>query len=175
MVVSKLLMDNDGFIALTDGDEEAMGLLDQNLLDPYNEIDQNRVKATFLRWNENLETFDDWCRTHECCRMNSNSNTTTTKDQEEHDKIEFDILLAGDVMYKKELPELFFKTAQHYLSQNGVLWLCHVPRSTVTHQVVIDAAEAAGFSIRIVDTKDVVVQDCPKEDLERAVVYKITR
>ena len=132
-------------------------------VDPYNKINRkSRVRrATFLRWNEHLETFDDLCR----------SNTTN----QDGAKIKFDTLLAGDVMCKKELPALFFKTAQHYLTQKGVLWLCHVPNSTVTHQVVVDAALAAGFSIVAVETKDVVVQDCAKEDLERAAVYKIKR
>jgi predicted nicotinamide N-methyase len=161
MIVSKL---GNNKVVLTDGDEEAMGLLDQNLADPYNEIDPSRVQATFLRWNEKLDDFDGWCRKE------------VFPDQESTDKVEFDILLAGDVMYKKELPALFFQTADRYLSpKGGVLWLCHVPRSTVTHQVVQDAAVAAGFRIETVDTTNVVVKDCPKIDLDRAVVYKITR
>jgi predicted nicotinamide N-methyase len=158
IIVSKL---GNSKVVLTDGDEEAMGLLDQNLADPYNEIDASRVKATFLRWNEQLDEFDCWCR----------GNVF----DDDESSVDFDILLAGDVMYKNELPALFFKTADRYLSRKGILWLCHVPRSTVTHQVVKDAAVAAGFRIETVDTTNVVVKDCPKIDLDRAVVYKITR
>ena len=187
-------------IILTDGDEEAIRLLHQNLADPWNKIDSSRVKATFLRWNEQLDVFDDWL-----CRQSSISTLTPTEtptvaaashasidDNNDDDggddgtamtlprrkNIEFDIILAGDVMYKQELPLLFFQTAARYLKANsGELWLCHVPRSTVTHQVVMDAAVAMGFTILAVDTKHLLEQitDCPREDLDRAVVYRITR
>lgn len=159
MVLSKLNVNNTANrVVLTDGDEEAMELLHRNLADPYNDIDPSRVKATFLRWNEDLEIFDAWCRT-------------------EVDDPIFDMIVAGDVMYKKELPALFFETAKRYLSPvGGILWLCHVPRSTVSQQVVKDAAVAAGFHIEAVDTSSVEVNsDCPKFDLDRAVVYRITR
>ena len=167
MVVSKL-MHESGVIVLTDGDEEAMTLLRRNLDDPYNTIDPSRVNATFLRWNENLERFDSWCR---CNNIISGGLHPPI----ESVKVEFDVILAGDVMYKEELPKLFFKMAKQYLTPTGVLWLCHVPRSNVTHPVVMEAAVAEGFSIVALDTTDLVVQDCPEDDLNRAIVYRITR
>ena len=199
-------------IVLTDGDMEAMRLLQQNLVDPYNEIDSNRVKATYLRWNEQLDAFDDWCRRSSICCTTTTPTaaaaaTSVTSIAGSHPSddmgdsaatknVEFDTILAGDVMYKPELPMLFFKTVQRYLRQGGVLWLCHVPRSTVTHQVVMDAAVSMGFSMvpaltgeslvfeNHSITKDdlllrteqgFTIQDCPREDLDRAVVYQITR
>ena len=162
-------MNESGVIVLTDGDEEAMTLLRRNLDDPYNTIDPTRVKTAFVRWNENLDLFDAWCR----------CNTTIAgglhPSPNDDAKVEFDVILAGDVMYKEELPKLFFEMVQQYLALTGVLWLCHVPRSNVTHPVVVEAAVAEGFTIVTLDTKDLVVHDCPEDDLNRAVVYRITR
>lgn len=204
---------SNSIMVLTDGDEEAMRLLQQNLADPYNKIDSGRVKATFLRWNEQLDEFDDWCRRSSVGGSSTTSTTadaaaSTAKSHRSDDldddtattaDVEFDIILAGDVMYKQELPMLFFQTVQRYLNKKGgALWLCHVPRATVTHQVVIDAAAVAGFSmVPILTGASLVfedhpgiakqdddwldteqrhtIQDCPREDLDRAVVYQITR
>ena len=170
ITVSKLLDDADhkSLVVLTDGDEEAMHLLNRNLSDPFNNINSNRVKATLLRWNEQFEIFDHWCLQQIPADLNYDGDHSSN--------VDFDIILAGDVMYKKELPQLFFETAKRYMTiPDGVLWLCHVPRATVSHQTVISAAQAAGLSIVAVDTDDLVIENCPLEDLSRAVVYKISR
>jgi predicted nicotinamide N-methyase len=145
-------------VALTDGDEQAMTLLEENLANPFNAVDSSIAKSRFLCWGKDVHTFTEWCQQS----WPSDHHT-------------FDIIVAGDVMYKKELPMLFFQTVDNLLSQEGVLWLCHVPRSTVNHLVVMQAAEDGGFQIQAQDTSSMEVADCPDEDLNRAVVYRITR
>lgn len=160
MLVSKL--GPPSCVALTDGDEQAMSLLQNNLQNPFNAIDSNIAKSTFLYWGNAMQPFHDWCQ---------NSWPNVFQDSQ----VRFDILVAGDVMYKKELPGLFFQTVDSLLNKNGVLWLCHVPRSTVTHQYMMKAANDAGFTIQTHETSSLEVTNCPKDDLVRAVVYRIKR
>jgi hypothetical protein len=110
-------------VVLTDGDEEAIRLLHQNLADPWNKIDSSRVKATFLRWNEHLDVFDEWLRRQSSIssltptdsptvaaashvsiddRNDNNNNNDGDDDRTAmtlplSKSIEFDIILAGDV------------------------------------------------------------------------------
>jgi predicted nicotinamide N-methyase len=195
MVISKILPES--MVVLTDGDDESLTLLQRNLQDPKNQIDFNKVKATCLRWNENMEDFDKWCRKHNSYCKNSNSSATTSPENLEifpddieisnspSDPVYFDIILAGDVLYKPELPNAFFDTVTRYLAPTtGVLWLCHVPRSSVTHDLVEDIARDKGFSIHEVRTHFI---NCPKtiggisdedrvhEDWENAIVYQLQR
>lgn len=135
-----------------------MALLEENLMNPFNAVDSSIAKSRFLRWGEDMKPFAEWCQQS----WPSSQHT-------------FDIIIAGDVMYKKDLPGLFFQTVDSLLSQQGVLWLCHVPRSTVNHLVVKQAAEDSGFQIQAQDTTLMEVNDCPEEDLNRAIVYRINR
>jgi predicted nicotinamide N-methyase len=187
-------------VVLTDGDKLAVSLLERNLKNEFNRIPENVVKATSLRWgiqclheeksndpdNENnalhfrrrdpnstnsdsLERFDSWCRKEWTSVWNDN------------DEVTFDILLAGDVLYKQELPKLFFETVQQYLArEKGILWLCHVPRAGVTHDIVAEAAFAAGFKMELYwkytnNDEAFSMEGCPLDDLERARIYKVTR
>ena len=160
MLVSKL--GPPSCVALTDGDEQTMPLLLDNLQNPFNAIDSSIAKSTFLYWGKSMKPFSDWCQ---------DSWPNVFQDSQ----VRFDILVAGDVMYKKELPKLFFQTVDSLLHKDGVLWLCHVPRSTVTHQIMKEAANEAGFKIQTHDTSSLEVTDCPKDDFDRAVVYRIIR
>jgi len=182
MVVSRLggsslssLSTSLSCIALTDGDVQAVHLLAQNLQNPFNEISSRLAKAHLLLWGDDPSShpgntnFDDWCRRE--------WNTAW----EEGESVQFDILLAGDVLYKEELPKLFFETVQRYMAWNppGVLWLCHVPRASVSHEVVVAASQKAGFEIELRwkyedDSDSFRVEGSPMEDLKRARVYKIT-
>lgn len=154
MVVSKLGRPQS--VVLTDGDPEAMDLLQQNLNNPHNQIDAGLVRAELLRWGETA------------------SSSQPSLSPEER----FDFILAGDVMYKKELPSLFFQTVHERLTHNGTLWLCHVPRSSVTQQVVLDAAENSGFQIQKCNPPQIppaVQEAIVGDDLERACLYRITQ
>jgi hypothetical protein len=53
------------------------------------------------------------------------------------------------------LPKLFFGTVNSLLSENGTLWLCHVPRENVTHNVVRATAQECGFEIRTMGSSDI--------------------
>ena len=157
MVASKL--GKPASVVLTDGDGETMNLLQQNLKNPFNAIDEATAKAAILQWGEEQEVFHKWLR-----RSFPEQNDT-----------KFDLILAGDVMYKNELPKPFFETVCSLLTETGTLWLCHVPRSDVTHRIIRAAAEECGFAIEAYDTKNITVHDCPNHDLERAVVYQVKR
>jgi hypothetical protein len=93
----------------------------------------------------------------------------------------FDCVVAGDVLYKVGLPAVFFQTVLRFLAKNGVLWLCHVPRANVTHEIVVQSAHAAG--LRVVErvrpcddgVMDFVGEGCPRDELERAVIYRMVR
>ena len=73
------------------------------------------------------------------------------------------------------LPKLFFGTVNSLLSENGTLWLCHVPRENVTHDVVRATAQECGFEIRTMGSSDIRVENCPLHDRERAIVYHVRR
>jgi hypothetical protein len=155
MVASKL--GDPICVILTDGDSDALNLLQQNLVNPYNGIKTKTTKATLLRWGPPLDEFRKWCQ------------------QTFPGETKFDVILAGDAMYKKELPKLFFDTVNSLLSENGTLWLCHVPRAHVTHDVVRTTAQECGFEIEAFDSSDIRVENCPLHDRERAIVYQVRR
>lgn len=148
-------------VALTDGDDQAMALLAENVQNPFNCIDSSVAKSKFLWWSEEIAAFREWCQ--------------QSWPIEFADNVTFDIIVAGDVMYKTNLPKIFFETVDTLLSETGVLWLCHVPRSTVTHSVVVQAAKDCGFQVQSHMTETMDVADCPKGDIVRAVIYRVTR
>jgi hypothetical protein len=161
MALSKMC--NPLAAVLTDGDEKALELMQANLKNANNNIDEMIVRAVKLMWGGSDTggipvDFVDWCRSSYCIWSNV-------------DAISFDFIFAGDVLYKRELPSLFFETVQLLLHPDGCLWLCHVPRNGVTQECVLDAARKAGLCIEIVETPK-NVPGCPVEDVKRAVIYR---
>jgi SAM-dependent methyltransferase len=144
-------------VALTDGDDKAVRLLQDNLKDSDNKVGAN-IQATILRWGENNEQFLSWCR---------------SKWPEFDSK--FDCIVAGDVLYKSNLPPLFFETARSLLAPSGTLWLCHVPRANVTYEIVLEAARQAEFIVTDVPLEFIQVCGCPVEDVSRARVYQMIK
>lgn len=150
------------WIGLTDGDTKAMELLDSNLRE--NNIETNtQVGTHFLQWGESITEFQNWLTSY--CQLNLESDGTES----------LDCVVAGDVLYKAYLPDLFFQTVAVVLPPGQPLWLCHVPRSTVTHDVVLRTASNYGFTWTVVATDLGKIQGCPMEDLSRARVYRFTR
>ena len=151
MVSSRL---SPSCIVSTDGDAEVVQLLQQNIR--YNKCE--KTSAHELLWG-NTE---------------SNKSFETVMD-----KNSFNVVIAGDVLYKKELLIPFFQTVKKYL--NGVLLLCHIPRADVTHKLVQETATIAfGFKLEFVIDADAGDDDlasirelCPVEDIKRAKIYKI--
>ncbi|RLN49352.1 hypothetical protein BBJ28_00005416, partial [Nothophytophthora sp. Chile5] len=96
-----------------------------------------------------------------------------------------DVVLAGDVLYKRELLPLLFATVTRVLASsdsNRAFVLCHVPRADVTHDVVQQQIEASGLQFEEVTlpAEDVVdataeLEECPMEDVGRAKLYYITK
>jgi len=149
-------------VVLTDGDEKALDLLQSNLEHKNNSIVSAIVKTTMLRWGEESEGFVHWCRSSwpHCWKKNG--------------AVCFDAIVAGDVMYKEELPPLFFRTVKQLLAPNAALWLCHIPRSTVTHEIVQTTARTAGFRLETIAFDSKHIQGCPVEDVSRAQIYRMT-
>jgi hypothetical protein len=159
-------------LVLTDGDTKAVDLLNENLDNPFNQVDKSIIQATCLLWGVDdngsiaCTNFLDWY----CLRYpNASSNNDNT--------VTFDTIVAGDVLYKDELPDLFFETAYTLLAKKSgsSLWLCHIPRHGVEHSMVMDAAQAAGFNVTTIDTKHIKskVTGCPEEDVQRSVTYRM--
>lgn len=63
----------------------------------------------------------------------------------------FDIILAGDVLYKQTLLAPFLGTVRDMLVRDGQMILCHVPRAGVTYNVVEQALVEAGFRFQVLD------------------------
>lgn len=168
MVVSKIAP-SARVVVLTDGDDEALGLLEENLRDSFNQLDLDQTKATKLYWGDeaSLNALEGWCR------------ASWSDDEKpywpEGSGVQFDCIIAGDVMYKAELPRLFFDTVSRLLAPSGTLWLCHVPRACVDQETVQAAAVLVGLEFVVLDTHNVSVDACPVEDLSRARVYRMQK
>jgi predicted nicotinamide N-methyase len=177
MAISKICAANQFVplaLVLTDGDEKAVALLDLNLSNPSNQISASVVRATPLLWGATesgaiqCPDFCDWCRVSYPSIWSSDRTD-----------VDFDTIFAGDVLYKADLPKLFFETAFALLSKNGyddsALWLCHIPRHGVSHEMVIESALNAGLYVeKPIDMSFVAaMRGCPLDDLERAVIYRM--
>jgi hypothetical protein len=160
MVTSKL--GNPECVILTDGDEKAVALLEKNLASESNQMDPKVVKTQELLWGDEPLKFCDWCKSNWPDLFSSGS-------------VSFDYIVAGDVMYKEELPPLFFSTCNEFLAPGGTLWLCHIPRASVDHALVVNAAEKAGFDCEEFPCSEMEVSGAPIEDRSRAKVYRIAR
>jgi predicted nicotinamide N-methyase len=183
MALSKVALEAS-CVVLSDGDVKAVDLLRENLL--HNGIgsgsgddDPSVVMAEHLVWGDDenggdgkdgsTDRFSDRCRSllDNCWRA--------------EDEVKFDCIVAGDVLYKGDLPGLFFQTVQRFLSQGGTVWLCHVPRANVTHEIVVAAAQASGLEVvervRASDdeTAGFVGEDCPRDEVDKAQIYRMTR
>ena len=172
MAISKVCFPkyNPTAIVLTDGDPKAISLLKSNLENPNNQVNTSIVKATHLLWDATNDgslrfaDFSEWFR----ATYNASASEYTTP--------LFDSIFAGDVLYKEELPKLFFATAFALLSKkaDSSLWLCHIPRHGVLHSIVVDAAKSAGFVVTTIDTKlNSKVEGFPLDDLQRAITYRM--
>lgn len=101
------------------------------------------------------------------------------------------LVLAGDVIYKSALIDPFFDTLikllrlpQSFLNPS-VAYLCHVPRAGVRHEDVVMAARERNLVIEEIDILDErstngssllessCLRYCPREDLDRAKLYKL--
>ena len=167
MAISKICTQSPAALILTDGDDKAIDLIRSNLSNPTNQIDASVAHAAPLSWGKDdhglvCAEFLEWCR-------------ATYKDWRDTDVL-FDCIVAGDVLYKAELPSMFFETAHALLSTHGgSLWLCHIPRHGVTQECVVEVAKAAGFSVEAVDQPVSDIQGCPSEDVKRAKIYEMRK
>jgi predicted nicotinamide N-methyase len=87
-----------------------------------------------------------------------------------------DVIVAGDVIYKEELPPLFFQTVKDVLgakdcSKPRVLYLCHIPRGGVTHEHVQSVATATG--LEIVTLSFDLPDDCDNDWGHKANLYQV--
>jgi hypothetical protein len=90
----------------------------------------------------------------------------------------FEVVLAGDVLYKHDLVAPFIRTLGAVLAPDGAAYLCHLPRAGVTQAEVTRALSLAGFAFeecavqadRVIDEAD-----CTAEDAKAARLYRIKR
>mmetsp|Transcript_29138 Transcript_29138/g.45287 ORF Transcript_29138/g.45287 Transcript_29138/m.45287 type:complete len:267 (-) Transcript_29138:3188-3988(-) len=171
---------NSKCVALTDGDPLSVEHIHQNLTEnnisgPIEGNSNCATAATHLLWgdDESMDSFSQW--SVENLRLQNRSMW------DPDERIQFDTIIAGDVMYKKELPSLFFRTVSKYLAfTDGELLLCHVPRSCVDHNVVKAAASEAGFAVEEVHLEkteliDDDIDGVDIDDARRAALYRIMK
>lgn len=91
------------------------------------------------------------------------------------------LVVAGDVLYKKSLLGPFFHVVQQFFNKykgHINMILCHVPRADVNQSDVIEAVNNSGLSHTIIDAsewrKDFCIELTPKEDYDRAQVYRLS-
>ena len=154
-------------VVLTDGDPLAIDLLRQNLSNADNQLDPDMIQVNHLLWSNTVDQGHEFCRScREACKWPSDR------------VVAFDVIVAGDVLYKHELPSVFFGTVRSLLATNGVLYLCHVPRANVDHEVVLQTATSAGFTCdRVSDAETLALiasGGCSVDDMKRAQVYRMT-
>ena len=90
-----------------------------------------------------------------------------------------DLVLAGDVLYKRALVEPFLDALEAALAPGGRALLCHLPRAGVSHEVVeaaLRAREAAGGPALAAVRAPVAAEfgdDCTADDAAAARVYEL--
>lgn len=90
------------------------------------------------------------------------------------------ILLAGDVVYKSNLLDSFFSVVKYLLVNLSFeyLILCHVPRADVSQEKIISFVKNKNLEINEIFREEWssgdIFEFCPKEDLDRACLYKIS-
>lgn len=86
-------------------------------------------------------------------------------------------IVAGDVLYKRELLEPFMNTTKTLLSYNKgcQMILCHVPRAGIEQKDIVELAVKCGMTITEIDEtlwrKGACTEHSPKDDYDRARVY----
>lgn len=98
------------------------------------------------------------------------------------------VLLAGDVLYKAVLLDPFFDTVsaifdryQTHGSHPVHLYLCHVPRAGITHEMVVEKALSSGLQVHVheqsdwLDNAPFVREYSPEEDIVKARLYHISK
>lgn len=176
VAVARRSDDTGRVVALTDGDEEAVRSLRETLARALGDDDDDHARATTLSWGDDDDAsaaaFSAWCRARWPHLW------PPSDDNDDDSGITFDAIVAGDVLYRPELPRLFFETVRRYSSPATVAYLCHVPRYHVEHDIVTEAARAAGLRAEEVDVSrlaPLLRDDCPPDEAARAKVYRVTK
>ncbi|CAM9307387.1 unnamed protein product [Chrysoparadoxa australica] len=147
-------------VHVTDGDERSVSLAAGNLI----ANDCKGAAASLLH-------FGDWCALERLC------NAPARAEEEPPPQLElFDLVLAGDVLYKSELLEPLLSTVKQALAPGGLFVLCHIPRAGVTHDMVREALKSSGFGYERVqvDPSEVEANNLCKDDAMRASLYLVT-
>ncbi|CAK4127623.1 unnamed protein product [Aphanomyces euteiches] len=88
----------------------------------------------------------------------------------------FDIVVAGDVLYKGELVPLLLTTVKEWLHPEGIFVLCHIPRADVSHEVLQRELTSHGFKWTLLQEAAQagrLPEDCSMDDVKKAKVYRI--
>ena len=150
-------------VSLTDGDEQSVDLIRQNL--ERNRIDPEQTSCSHMLWADEPTQSSFSLMVKAKFPFNCDAR--------------FERIIAGDVMYKRDLPSLFFQSVNEFLSDQGILLLSHIPRSCVDHEVVCLAAQNAGFTASKIDLDKTKLHEnvsglCA-DDSVRGCLYLISR
>ncbi|CAM9134423.1 unnamed protein product, partial [Phaeothamnion confervicola] len=147
-------------VALTDGDACCVPLLAKSAKD--NGL--ANVVAARLLWGDAKSTADE-CHTADAAASGASPPPMPL----------FNVILAGDVLYKPDLIDPLLTTAAAFLAPRGTFLLCHIPRAGVTHDTVAAALAAAGFAFEAHrPSGDGVRAEMCAEDAARAMLYTAT-
>ncbi|CAM9184820.1 unnamed protein product [Choristocarpus tenellus] len=163
---------------ITDGDDRVVNMAKMNLV--ANAIPPSEALATVLRWGDSaskevfLETLTVWRRETSEGRDSSPGGEHNESRVEQHQgplPPPFDLVIAGDVLYKPSLLHPLLETAKGLLMA-GVgeggrdkdnrdcrgerrvrMIICHVPRAGVTHKMVEEVLTSTGFEFKVVGGK----------------------
>ncbi|OQR96905.1 hypothetical protein THRCLA_07131 [Thraustotheca clavata] len=104
------------------------------------------------------------------------NSTSSAAFQEQFGKDLFDVIVAGDVLYKGELIPLLLASVKEWLQPNGIFVLCHIPRADVSHEVLQKALteQNMAFAITTKLMRTNLPEDCTVDDAKRALLYHIT-
>ncbi len=160
-------------VILTDNDQRS---LDHMVSDcKRNDVVANVVKLDWFNPPNNIDMNDLVQKQEDNKDTNDADSTKNNTCKEEIFRI-----VAGDVLYKRELLEPFMNTTKVLLQyfHNSKMLLCHVPRAGIDQKDIIDLATASGLHVDIIDPvewrKGSVVEYSPPEDYNRACLYQLT-
>jgi predicted nicotinamide N-methyase len=159
-------------VVITDGDITSVDLAKENFTDNgflKEEVDDSAIESTNSSSNsDRSELIFEKLLWGKCKLLDEFKE----KHNVDHKK-GFDIVIAGDVMYKSHLPLLLFETMKELLDENGVAMVCHLVRAGVTQNLVCEAAVQCGLVIeKLPLPMDLLPNEhCSIEEAEGACLY----
>lgn len=88
----------------------------------------------------------------------------------------FPVIIAGDVLYKEELIAPLLQTVHEFLGEGGRFYLCHIPRYTVTHDVVRQGLSTHGFEVTaVMEPSEIIASNPIPESWDEETLSDVAR